>query len=207
VTRIAQDERRALCDLFLQVGPHAPTLCEGWTTSDLAAHLVVRDRRPDAAAGAVFPPLARYAERVRIQIRDRQRWEDLVERVRRGPPAALRIVDEPINTVEYFVHHEDVRRAAPGWDPRPLDPALEEALWSRLRRMGRLLVRKAPTAVSLDAPRYGRATVKRGSLVVTVRGAPSELTLLAFGRAPEVRVDYQGDEVSVERFRHARLGF
>src|SRR5882762_622635 len=36
-------ERRELCDLFLELGPDAPTLCEGWTTLDLAAHLVLRE--------------------------------------------------------------------------------------------------------------------------------------------------------------------
>jgi uncharacterized protein (TIGR03085 family) len=207
VNRFAQAERRALCDLFLQAGPQAPTLCEGWTTSDLAAHLVVRERRPDAAAASLIPPLVPYSERVRIQIRDRGRWEDLVERVRTGPPAPLRLVDEPVNAVEYFVHHEDVRRGAPGWEPRPVDPALEAALWSRLHRMGRLLLRKSPSGLDFDAPGYGRATVKSGSPSVTVRGAPSELTLMAFGRGAQAAVDYEGDEVSVERLRNARFGF
>ena len=39
-------ERSELCDLFLAVGPEAPTLCDGWTTLDLAAHLVVREHDP-----------------------------------------------------------------------------------------------------------------------------------------------------------------
>jgi hypothetical protein len=36
-------ERLELCDLLLELGPDAPTLCEGWTTADLAAHLVLRE--------------------------------------------------------------------------------------------------------------------------------------------------------------------
>ena len=47
----SREERRALCALLDETGPDAPTLCEGWTTGDLAAHLVLRERRPDAAAG------------------------------------------------------------------------------------------------------------------------------------------------------------
>jgi uncharacterized protein (TIGR03083 family) len=39
---LAQEERNELCDLMLETGPDAPTLCEGWTTRDLAAHLVIR---------------------------------------------------------------------------------------------------------------------------------------------------------------------
>ena len=45
----ARDERIALCDLLDETGPEAPTLCEGWRTLDLAAHLVLREHRPDAA--------------------------------------------------------------------------------------------------------------------------------------------------------------
>ena len=50
-TRHARAERASLCDLLAEVGPDAPTLCEGWTTALLAAHLVVRERRPDGGPG------------------------------------------------------------------------------------------------------------------------------------------------------------
>lgn len=50
----ARRERRALVATFREVGPQAPTLCEGWNTTDLAAHLVVRERRLDATAGIAF---------------------------------------------------------------------------------------------------------------------------------------------------------
>ena len=61
----AQDERSELCDLLVDLGPDEPTLCEGWTTADLAAHLVVRERRPDSGPGIVWPPLAGYTDSVR----------------------------------------------------------------------------------------------------------------------------------------------
>src|SRR5271157_947100 len=101
---LAQQERTSICDLFVETGPDAPTLCEGWTTSDLAAHLVVRERRPDAALGIVVPSLAARTERVQGKVRDRLGWTELVATVRDGPPLLLRPVDEPMNTVEYFVH-------------------------------------------------------------------------------------------------------
>ena len=44
----SQEERLALCALLDKSGPDAPTLCEGWTTGDLAAHLVLREHRPAA---------------------------------------------------------------------------------------------------------------------------------------------------------------
>ena len=52
---LAQQERNTLCDLFVELGSEAPTLCEGWSTADLAAHLVVRERRPDSGPGLVWP--------------------------------------------------------------------------------------------------------------------------------------------------------
>src|SRR5215467_11727435 len=60
----ARDERAALCALFDETGPQAPTLCAGWRTADLAAHLVLRERRPDAAVGILGGPLARHTQRV-----------------------------------------------------------------------------------------------------------------------------------------------
>src|ERR1700722_17051024 len=129
---LAQQERNTLCDLFVERGSDAPTLCEGWLTADLAAHLVVRERRPDSGPGLVWPPLAGYTEKVRCSVRDRTPWEKLVEKVRQGPPLLLRPFDGPMNTVEFFIHVEDVRRAQEAWEPRPISPELADALWARV---------------------------------------------------------------------------
>src|SRR5919112_5833467 len=130
MTRFARDERRALCDTLLSTGPDAPTLCEGWTTRDLAAHLVLRDRRPDAELGRQVPFLAGHAAAVRDGVRGTE-WTELVDLVRSGPPvwspARLGRLDEAMNTAEMFVHHEDVRRAQPEWSPRSLPEGLEAA--------------------------------------------------------------------------------
>ena len=206
MTRFAQVERSALCDLFLAVGPDAPTLCEGWTTADLAAHLVTRERRPDAVPGVVVGALSGYTDRVQRGVRDAKTWPELVAQLRSGPPAPVRPVDELFNLVEYFVHHEDVRRAAAGWVPREVDPDEEAALWSRLRQLGRVLARRSPTGLTLNAPGYGAVTIKRGTPSVTVLGAPGELVLLTNGRGDHARVTYEGDEVSVGRLRHATFG-
>uniref|UniRef100_UPI0025DDC77B maleylpyruvate isomerase family mycothiol-dependent enzyme n=1 Tax=uncultured Brevibacterium sp. TaxID=189678 RepID=UPI0025DDC77B len=58
MTNFARSERRSLAALLRTVGPDAPTLCEEWTTRDLAVHIVIRDRRPDALVGNAFPALA-----------------------------------------------------------------------------------------------------------------------------------------------------
>ena len=49
MTGHAARERQALCDTLERVGPAAPTLCDPWSSAELAAHLVIRDSRPDLA--------------------------------------------------------------------------------------------------------------------------------------------------------------
>ncbi len=204
----ARAERQALVDLFLEVGPDAPTLCEGWSTRDLAAHLVVRERRPDAGAGIVIGALAGHTRSVQNARRDGSTWPQLVEAVRTGPPFPLRwnVVDEQINAVEYFVHHEDVRRAVPGWAPRPLDPKFERAIWSRVKLMARTLRSKSPVGVTLRAPDAGEIVAKPGQPHVTVTGAPGELLLFVFGRQEAARVEIAGEPEAAAQLRAAKLG-
>src|SRR5690606_7148678 len=152
-TRVAELERQALADLLLKVGADAPTLCEGWTSRDLAAHLVVRATRPDAAAGILIKRLAGHTRRVQARVAAGD-WERLVEAVRRRPWWAA-LGDEAVNRVEYFIHHEDVRRAQADWQPRELPHDIEAALWSRIPAMARLVLRRTPAAVTVSAPGHG----------------------------------------------------
>jgi uncharacterized protein (TIGR03085 family) len=186
-------------------------LCEGWDTRDLAAHLVLREHRPDAGAGILGGPLAGYTRRVQRKLAERTPYPRLVEMIRNGPPRlsvfGLPGMDERINLVEYFVHHEDVRRAQPGWEPRELGQGLADVLWQRLG-MARFLLRKAPVGVELarddgpDSERAGtsrvRITAKARTPVVTVTGPPAELTLWALGRTAAARVRLDGSEADVK---------
>ena len=203
---VAKDERSALCDLFTEVGPDAPTLCTGWLTKDLAAHLVIRERRPDAAAGILVTPLAGYTRRVQDSYADRP-WPELVDLVRSGPPWYVPgAVDEMINTTEYFVHHEDVRRGRPGWRPRPPDERRDSALWAALSRTGRLLLRNSPVGVVLVRSDDGREVIaRRGPNTVTISGEPGELLLFASGR-DEVRAEFDGEQSSIARVRGVSRG-
>lgn len=202
----AQSERSSLCDLLLEVGPDAPTLCQGWQTADLAAHLVLRERRPDAAAGILAGPLRSYTARVQRAIRDRHPWPELVALVRSGPPAILRVIDEPVNTVEYYVHHEDVRRAQGGAGSRSLDPALEAALWRRVRGLALLARRRVPGSLTLVAPGRGTVTVRAGEPMVTLTADPGELVLFMTGRQQAAAVQAEGPPDAVRRMQEARLG-
>ncbi len=209
MTSFARGERQALCDTFLDVGPDVPTLCTGWATRDLAAHLVVRERRPDAQAGMFWSALAGHTSSVQDDVAAGT-WTALVDRVRSGPPfwhpARLAVVDEATNLAEFFVHHEDVRRAQPGWRPRELPLGLESALWRTCSTAGRLTLRRADVGVELVSTEHGRVAVRRGHPTVRVEGRPGELLLFAFGRRDVAQVELDGPAAAVEQLRAARVG-
>jgi uncharacterized protein (TIGR03085 family) len=199
MTRFASSERQGLCDTFERVGPDAPTLCSPWLTRDLAAHLVVRERRPDVAAGILLPVMAGRLEKVQNGYAAWD-WPRLIHEVRTGPPAwspaSLGPVDEAMNTAEFFVHHEDVLRGGPDWSARELPGDLETALWGIVSRVARLQLARARVGVQLVAPSYGErqvhATTDLGTVMIT--GTPGELLLYSFGRRSVAQVDVSGSE-------------
>jgi uncharacterized protein (TIGR03085 family) len=200
---LAQQERRALCDLFEELGPDAPTLCAGWTTADLAAHLVARERRPDSGPGLVWPPLAAHTEKVRSSLRERTPWAALIARVRSGPPMLLRPFDGPMNTVEFFIHVEDVRRARPNWAARSISDGMANALWARVGAGG--MAKKVAATIELRSE--GRAPKANGTgPLVVIEGDPGEHTMFGSGRQSASLVTLEGDAAIVEQLRTARLG-
>lgn len=206
----ARGERSALCDLFDRLGPGAPTLCTGWDTYDLAAHLVLRERRPDAMGGIAIKALAGYTASVQNTLKARHPYPELVGIARRpgGIYGLLPFLDEAVNTLEYFVHHEDVRRAQPSWEPRELPADLDRLIWKRVSSGARLMLRRSPVGVVLH--RLGGGVALGGAQEgpkVEVTGAASELLMFCFGRQAHARVDLSGDEAAVARLGEARLGF
>ncbi len=206
--RYAKAERRALADLFLTLGPDRPTINEGWLTRDLAAHLVVRERRPDAAAGIVLGALRGHAERVRRSVAA-QPFARLVELVSRPPwwsPVSNPLTDELLNTMEFFIHHEDVRRAQPHWQPRDLPAGLSAALWKRVPFLARVWLRHFPAALLLRAPGYGETTGGAGGEPLRLIGTPGELALFLFGRQRVARVELDGPPALTERLWNTTFG-
>ncbi|GAA2444430.1 TIGR03085 family metal-binding protein [Streptomyces macrosporus] len=205
----ARRERLLLADLLESVGPEAPTLCDGWRTRDLAAHLVVRERRADAAGGILVRALQSRLERVQGEFAAKP-YEELIQLIRTGPPRmspfTLKQVDEAANTVEFFLHGEDVRRAQPDWAPREIDPVFADALWRRLETSARLYGRRSPVGLVLRRPNGQVVVARKGTPVVTVTGEPSELLVFVSGRQGAARVELEGDAEAVERVRRARLG-
>lgn len=208
-------QRSRICGLLIDVGPDAPTLLEGWDARMLAAHLVIRERRPLAAAGILIPLLAGYTARVQHRVATSP-WEELVGKVRTGPPAwhpfswpIARRQAAAADLLEYFVHGEDVRRAQPGADRYTATPEFQDALWRRLRGIARLLYRRHPCAVVLrrengETIAAGKHAEVGSAGTVTVSGVPSELLLHAFGRdrrdASVTQVEVIGDEMALQAY-------
>ena len=188
---------RALADLLGELGPDAPTCCEGWTTAHLAAHLVVRDRRPDAMPGygaggcRARRPLVAWAHRAEDRLRDR----DAVRRRRRaacGParrawsPLAWPPVAQALNVTEFAIHHEDVRRAQPDWTPRELPRADQDT--SGPRSASTPAAPPDAAASCCAAPTSPGEEKRIGAAGRTVEGEPLELLLWAAGRRDVARV-------------------
>src|ERR1700688_1425595 len=203
-------ERAELCDLFLAVGPDAPTLCEGWTTSDLATHLVVRERNPLAGPGLVMGgAAAALTARIMARTKAAHPYADLVARVRSGPPPWTAPFDAAINLTEYFVHHEDVRRGGGDNTPRGADELapIETALWKSLRRAARFMTSPLiGTGLDLVTPAGDVNHARVGTPLATITGTPGEIVLFLTGRSSAAHVELRGAPEAVAALRAAGLG-
>lgn len=201
MTNWAFHERRHLVQLMRDLGPDAPTLCEGWSTKDLAAHIAIRERRPDAALGIIAKATAKHTTKVMASYAAKP-WKELLHLVEEGAPIwnplGLPNLDSAVNLFEMFVHHEDVRRAVPEWKQRSLHAELEEALWKRMSSAGKLMWRRAKVGIVLDNGN-SQIVVKSASSsgrTVMISGSTADLVLLTYGRKA-VSVHYTGDDIDV----------
>jgi uncharacterized protein (TIGR03085 family) len=210
--QMSRTERAALCNSALEAGQDAPTLCGGWTVKDLVIHLLVRERDPIAAPGIVIPQLSKLARRSANRMAA-QDFTTLVERVRNGPPRwsvmAIPPVDRLLNTLEYFVHHEDIRRATPGWEPRELTDREQRILFKGAATAGKGFVRSVGVPVEIqwtDGERDRSAVLANGDDPVVVTGEPAELTLFLFGRDQHTGLTFEGPQAHVDALTTKDLG-
>jgi uncharacterized protein (TIGR03085 family) len=204
---LEKSEREAFCDLVTELGPDAPTLCAGWTTSDLAVHLIICEARPQAwlavPMGDRVPALDRYFAGVVDKERARG-WNGLVDRVRRGPaygPTKYAAVRERMLFREFLIHHEDVRRANGATEPRTGIPLVQERAWEKVPAFAkRMLVVDDGHGLELVHTDGRVKTVKVGPDAVRVVGEPVELLLYVFGRTSVAQVEVV-DNASALRVR------
>ena len=203
----AQQERAALVTTMRGVGPEQPTLCGDWTTRDLAAHLVIRERRLDAAPGIMVPKFAGYTERVQNQVAAENDWNVLLDQIASGPPllSPFKLLDPFVNVAEMFIHHEDVRRAVTGWEPRQLDAATTSSLARQVSLMSRMTMSKTPARVTLKTPDGTTLTTVGKGPAVTVTGEPGELLMFISGR-DQAKLTFSGDDAAVSAVRSGERG-
>ena len=206
-------ERHALCELLDELGAQAHTVLPGWTAKDLAAHLVLREHDVVAGPCLVLPGrFQRFAEQRRVRLAQRREFDWLVAQIRSGPPPGFfRIgwVRSIPNLNEYFVHHEDLRRANDLGPRDCLTPAMETALWRNVRHGSRHLSRRLDD-VGLEIAWAGtdeRITVREDpASTVRLSGPPSELLLYLFGRQPTAYVELTGPAESIAAVRRTHFG-
>ena len=203
--RVLEGERAALCDTLERLGPDAPTLCEGWSTADLAAHLVVSERNPLACPGIVFGgPFASYTASA-MEKEKAKGYEVLLATLRGGPPGYMKSTMAALNVNENWVHHEDARRAN-GDAPRPEDPDTAAVLTGVVRRTGKFGTRRIkPCGLALELPDE-MIILRAGHPTAVMHGAIGECVLYLAGRRDAAVVTLDGDPAAIETLRTAKLG-
>jgi uncharacterized protein (TIGR03085 family) len=202
-------ERIQLCDLLDELGPQAPTLLDPWTTHDLAAHLVLREHDFLAAPGLVVPGWwGRFAEGRRVALK-KTGFSDLVTTIRSGPQAVFSIswMRRVPNLNEFFVHHEDVRRAN-GFGRRVNPPEEDAALFRNVSSAAWFLSRRLRGA-GLDLVWAGTdnaVRARRGPPTAQVRGLPGELLVFLFGRRDAAEVEVTGPAEAIKALRRTPFG-
>jgi uncharacterized protein (TIGR03085 family) len=206
-TDVLLKERHAMCDTFVETGPDAPTLCVGWLTADLAAHLLAREKRPDAGPGIVLPgPFAHHTGKVMEGFKAKG-YDTMIAMLRRGPPRLFRMGPmATVNVVENWIHHEDVRRAN-GHAPRPADAEVDDILWDSLKTSTFIARRRIKGAgLVLKTPDGRERVVKQAEPLVTITGAPGELVLFMSGRQEAADGRYDGTPEAIALVRATKLG-
>lgn len=204
IRELARRERDQLCRLMLELGADAPTLNEGWKVLDLAAHLVVRERAAWAAPGIVLGGPFRLALDIAMNRRRRQGLARLVEIIEKGEPYFYRrFVPAGAQLVEYYVHHEDVRR--PNGLPARADADLDAALARVIRAAAGRYLARVPVAVEVW---WGEEALHQGGEGprACLRGNPGELIIYLTGRRQAAHVEIDGDSTAVSALAEAELG-
>lgn len=214
VMHFVEPSREVLAETLLAAGPDSPTLCTGWQTRDLAAHLYLRERKAAVGLGLLFKGLAKASDKatakLAAKLKTTEDYNRLVNTFRSGPPVLspmnIPALDESSNLIEYFVHTEDVRRAVERWAPRALDAEYSDALWDELVKRAAILYRGVDLGVVLVRPSGPRHVAKRAPVSVAIVGEPGELLMHAHGRTKHALVTFEGQPDAVALLQSAEVG-
>ncbi len=153
--------------------------------------------------------LAGHTDRVRDAAAARP-WDMLIYQLRNPPRlsmAGFGPLDRLTNTTEFFIHHEDARRAQSGWTARPLDEQLGKTLAGQIKLTAKLALRRFPAQITINMPGYAQLlTVGAGGEPVEITGDPGEMSLFLTGRQSHANVDVTGADEVAKNLRIAKLG-
>ena len=207
MTSFVKRERNSICQNLRYLGPDKPTLCHGWSTKDLLVHLVVRENRPDAAAGLVVPFLKSYTDSIYKKFNEKG-FEDLITIFENGPkspsPFTVAAVDQLANTFEFLVHNEDILRAQPNYSPREFSEEDLNFLWSRFTKSAIFFMRRVKVGV-VAKTEQGIYTLKRGEESVTISGNLIDLIMFSFGRKENTSLQFEGNLQAIEKLKNSNL--
>jgi len=197
---ISKSERQGLVETLKALGPDAPTLCEGWMTKHLLAHLIMRETEPVNASGILLKGRQKQTQNRLEELSTH--FESNLSKLKSGPPLwnPMRYLDKWVNALEMLIHHEDVLRAQPNWQRRKFTDSETKELDFLLKIAPRFLVRGAkvvPTLVVGDLQSSGR---------IILRGDQVDLLLFLAGRQSASNVSIEGDELDVADFMKSSFG-
>ncbi len=198
------DEHRAMADTLTQVGPGAPTLIEGWTTTELAGHLTSIDTFGGVPLfigrqliTRVHPRPTRTSLKLAGKILARalkRPYEHSVDRIRSPHRLPMRLGGAPVAMFEVYVHHQDVLRANPELPPRPAPAQLGICLPWLVAFHGKQL-----DGIRLEVETESASHHTGDGDKVMVRGEVDEVVLWLAGRAAHCSVDVEADPAVLER--------
>lgn len=197
----------------------AATLCEGWDVQTLVAHLVTRETEPLPYGAAMITggKIGPHPKELLRKARARGP-SSLVRALQAGPPWFYRLPGPAalVNFIENWVHNEDLRRGALQ-QPRTTAQEAQQALWSALHIIGRLMLRSIKVAgtVALVQPTGKAMAFRVGTVFPTkadpatatayIRGDPGEIVLFLFGRKSAAQVSLDGDQRLVDALRNEQM--
>lgn len=200
---LAQRQRALICDLFQELGPFAPTLDEGWKTQDLAAHLWIREHRPQAMLGLFSEKFSDMTARIQMEALHTYGYIGLVDRLR-TPALFIRPVDSVMNGAEFFIHHMDVLRANDR--DQTLSPRDEESLRKSIKMFAGGVAKKYGDRVVIDTNDGKQLEFGQGTRPVHLIGKPSEIIMFVSGRTDHAKVELVGEPDAVRKFTESAVG-
>lgn len=185
---LRDQQHQRLCEVLRQSHPTGPTLCAGWNVHDLAVHLWSLNHDPVSWLGIVVAPLATLTARRADAAKVRYTYDELVGRIAERADLLCmpedRLEGYRHSLAEYFIHTEDILRAGGSPVDRSYSPALQGALWKRLKVAARQLAVMYPERCAgvQFRSQYGAFRAGFGTVRKQVSGTPAELLLWASGR-------------------------